>query len=195
MTKYKKFLVPFFLCLCCTVLAQTKMEREFRIRRSQFPESALPLLEIAVGKVKKLRFYKEVDSNRTSYEAKFKKDRLWYSMEFSENGGLEDIEITIKAVDVPNDTWSNIQSHLKKDSVKYRILKIQQQYTVTGHRTVATTLKNAFQNLLLPYINYEVMVAKKGKGGYRDHEILFDAMGNFISSRKSLPPNYDHILY
>jgi hypothetical protein len=171
------------------------MEREFRIRRSQFPEKALPLLENAAGKVKKLRFYKEVDSIGSNYKAKFKKDRLWYSMEFSENGELEDIGITIEEVDVPNDSWSNILAHLKKDSTKYRILRIQQQYPVAGNRTEAITLKNAFQNLLLPYINYEIMVSKKGKNGYRDHEVLFDAMGNFISSKKSLPPNYGHILY
>ncbi|MFH6603387.1 hypothetical protein ACEZ3G_07860 [Maribacter algicola] len=58
-----------------------------------------------------------------------------------------------------------------------------------------TTLKNAFQNLMLPSIKYELMVAGKNDKNYEQFEILFDADGNFEKIRKSLPPNYDHILY
>lgn len=193
--RFKMIICPLFLMMCLALGAQSKMEREFRIKRSQFPKKTAALLKDHLQKVKQVRYYKEVDSVKVSYEVKFKKDRLHYSMEFSEDGHLEDIEVSVEQLDVPNETWDNILGHLERDSVKYRIIKIQQQYPVSNDRAEATTIKNAFQNLMLPYINYEVMVSKKGNNGFRDYEILFDAEGHFIRSRKSLPPNYDHILY
>jgi hypothetical protein len=39
------------------------------------------------------------------------------------------------------------------------------------------------------------MVTGKKENNYEDFEILFDAIGTFKTIRKSLPPNYDHVLY
>ena len=46
-----------------------------------------------------------------------------------------------------------------------------------------------------PKINYELIVGGSTNSGFQDYEIQFDAEGNFISMRKSLPANYDHVLY
>ncbi|MBT8292923.1 MAG: hypothetical protein KJN70_06585, partial [Eudoraea sp.] len=145
--------------------------------------------------VKRLRFYKELDSAKTSYEAKFKKDRLFYSVEFDEEGLLEDVEILITEVDIPNSSFQAIQEYLKSNFKKYRIRKIQQQYTLTAFQNVENTLHKAFQNLIDPKINYELIVAGKKDRDFQDYEILFDSEGKLIRLRKSLPANYDHVLY
>ena len=191
-----KSLVCLILVLLCsnTLVAQNKYEREFRIKKSQFPETALTYIDSKLKEARRIRFYKETDSAKVSYEAKFKKDRLKYSVEFDENGTLEDIEILIEPVDIPDDSFANIQAYLDDNFTKHRIRRLQQQYPVVG-KDVETVVKEAFQNLMLPYINYEIVVAGKKDEGYEEFEILFDAGGNFIKSRKSLPPNYDHILY
>ena len=144
---------------------------------------------------KRVRFYKETDSAKTSYEAKLKKGKLHYSVEFNEQGHLEDIEILIKPIDIPQESLEAIHKYLGSQFVKFRIRKIQQQYPVSPEEDQDLTLKNAFQNLLLPSINYELIIAGKKEKSFADYEVLFNAEGAFIRLRKSLPANYDHVLY
>jgi len=195
MMKYNRIGFVFLLLGCMACHAQNKFEREYRIKKSEFPENAYDLISLELTDVKKLRFYKEVDSAKISYEAKFKKDKLYYSIEFDEEGFLEDVEITITEVDMPNETFANIKAFLDRKCHLYKIKKIQQQYPFTSTADIKSTLRNAFQNLILPSINYELIVSAKTKEGREDFEILFDKEGNFVSLRKLLPPNYDHILY
>ena len=195
MMKYSK-LLPLLLLLCFfSAAAQDKYEREFRIRKIQFPENALGFLDSYLKDAKRIRFYKEVDSAKISFEAKFKKDRLHYSIEFDDKGILEDVEIRITVVDIPQESYQAIAKYLKSNFRKYRIRKIQQQYPLSAFGSVEETLKIAFQNLLDPKINYELIVAGKMDRLFQDYEILFDANGKFIRLRKSLPANYDHVLY
>ena len=188
--------LPLIVLLCCSFFAasQDKYERAYRIQKSQFPDNALTLIDNELDNIKRIKFYKETDSLKDSFEAKFKKDRLWYSVEFDQNGILEDIEILINEVDIPSDELSLMINYFKTEFSKFRIKKIQQQYPVTKGE-LKKTLKDAFQNLLLPSINYEFIVAGKKDENYLEYEILFDAKGNLIHIRKSLPPNYDHVLY
>jgi hypothetical protein len=195
MKKYKSLFALLLLFFVATGWAQNKYEREFRIRKSQFPENAYASLKEELQNAKRIRFYKELDSSKVSYEAKFKKDRLFYSIEFDAAGELEDVEILIKEIDVPRTTYEAIEAYLKDNFTKYRIRKIQQQYSRIAFGSITNTLKIAFQNLIDPKINYELIVGGKTDGHYQDYEILFDADGNFISLRKSLPANYDHVLY
>ncbi|SIP95204.1 PepSY-like domain-containing protein [Maribacter ulvicola] len=174
--------------------SQHKHEREHRILKSQFPALAIEIIDENVIDFKRIKFYKEIDSTKISYEAKLKKDKLWYSIEFDQNGLLEDIEILIKPTDVPNNTYTKIVDYLNKNYLKYKIRRLQQQY-YSSNLPIDEIFKNAFQNLMLPYINYELIVSGKKDKGYLEYEILFDADGNFKKIRTSLPPNYDHILY
>lgn len=191
-----KFKVTFVFAFLVGILAtaQSKYEREHRIKKSQFPQVALDFIAEKLENTRRIRFYKEIDSTKTSYEAKFKKDRLHYSVEFDENGVLEDIEILIKTLDIPDASFEKMLKYLDDNFHKYRIRKIQQQYPV-GQNDSTTTLKNAFQNLMLPYIKYELILAGKKNKSFEQYEVLFDAEGNFEKLRKSLPPNYDHVLY
>ncbi len=193
--KYSRFLLCLALLWGLALHGQNKYEREYRIRKSQFPEKAHHFIAEQLSEARRIRFYRETDSAKTSYEAKFKKDKLHYSVEFDEEGKLEDIEILIKQIDIPSESFSNIRQYLDSSFQKYRIRRIQQQYVVTAGEKQETTLRNAFQNLLLPGINYELMIAGKRAKSYMDFEILFDSEGNFIRERTSLPPNYDHVLY
>ena len=190
------FYIFLVLALSTTVLsAQYKYEREFRIKKSQMPTGALQLLERFVEDAKRLKFYKETDSTKSSFEAKFKKDKLWYSVEFDATGSLEDIEITIAPLDIPSDVLANISTYFKNSFDKPRVKKIQQQYLATAEEELKTTFRNAFQNLLIPSLNYEIIVSGKEDNHYLEYKVLFDAKGNFIHRKKRLPPNYDHVLY
>jgi len=185
----------FYISIAINVLeAQVKREREFRILQSQFPENALQYIKDTLKNARRIRFYKEIDSNKISYEAKFKKDKLKYSIEFDQDGVLEDVEILIKKVDIPRNSFVKIENYLKDTFVKYRMLRMQRQYPV-GEEGVEKTIENAFQNSMLPTIKYELIVGGKKNRKYNKYELLFDANGNFEHIRISLPPNYDHVLY
>jgi len=186
------------LAMCCLVqigTAQNKYERESRIDVEEFPKKSYTLIQEYLEDAKRVRFYQETDSTKKSYEAKFKKGRLHYSVEFDQNGALEDVEFKIKERDIPNDTWGTILYYLDKNHTKYRIKKIQQQYTVIEGQATQETLHNAFQNLILPEVNYELVFAAKENKGYQEYEALFDSEGKLIRIRKSFPPSYDHVLY
>ena len=195
MNRYKFLSLCFIMLFICSVSGQYKYEREHRIKKNQFPAEARAFIAEKLENAKKIRYYRETDSTKISYEAKFKVDKLHYSVEFDEKGRLEDIEILIKEVDIPNETFAEITAYLDSNFTKYRLRRIQQQYPVNENETVEETLRNAFQNLLLPTIRYEIMVSAKKDNGFEDYEILFDYSGEFLMLRKSLPVNYDHILY
>ncbi len=193
--KYSKLIPLIFLLFFLSGLAQDKYEREYRIRKNQFPENALGFLESYLVGAKRIRFYKEVDSAKISFEAKFKKDRLFYSIGFDGDGNLAAVEILIKEVDIPQESLVAMEAYLESNFRKYRIRKIQQQYPLSAFGSAERTMEMAFQNLLDPNINYELIVAGKIDGNLQDYEILFDANGKFIRLKKSLPANYDHVLY
>ena len=183
-----------FLLVNVFCFGQKKQEREFRIDQEDLPQKIIPILSDYLNTVKRLRFYKELDGEKSSYEVKFKKDKLFYSVEFDENGTLEDVEFIIKETAIPRVTLNTIKDHFSKTYGKFRIKKIQQQYLNNGTDTKAV-LRKAFQNLLVPEINYEIVIAVKDGEGYGEYEVTFDSDGQHLLTRKSIAPKYDHVLF
>ncbi len=196
MRRYRSLLLLILVLFQFSIVnSQVKVEREHRIKKNQFPETAHDFIKEKLQDAKRIRFYKETDTAKIRYEAKFKKDKLYYSIEFDQSGKLENIQILIKELDVPDDSWAQITKFLNEKFNKFKIRKIQQQYPITSAESAETTLNSAFQNLLIPSLNYELMVRGKIQDDHADFEILFGAEGDFIKMRESLPANYDHVLY
>ncbi|PRX56571.1 hypothetical protein [Flagellimonas meridianipacifica] len=191
--KYKLFFIVLMLgqCYC---FGQTKREVEYKISPSELPQGIETLLSPFTEDAKRIRYYQEIDGDKKSYEAKFKKGRLRYSVEFDESGSLEDVEFIIRETDIPNESWLNIVRYLEQNFLKFTVKKIQQQYPVEN-KAPSKTLTEAFQNLILPYINYEFIVSAKKQKGYEQFEILFNSDGQFLSMRKSISSKYNHVLY
>ena len=193
--KFRAVLFVSVLLMSTMAMAQIKLEREHRIKKSQFPENGRLFMKTKIGPVKKLRYYKEIDSSTIHYTSKFKKDRLRYGVHFSEDGQFQMVDITVKKIDIPQDSWQNMTTFLEQHFTKFRIKKILQQYKVTKDQPEAATLKKAFQNLILPDMTYMLWAKGKTDDKCQEYKILFDAEGNLEQLRRALPPNYDHILY
>lgn len=183
------FVLGFFLSK-----AQTKQEREFRIDEKDFPAQAITLIKPYFDNSKRVRFFKEIDGKKESYEVKFKKDKLFYSVEFDKAGNLEDIEFVVSKTDIPSDVFNTIEKYLNAAHQKVKLKKIQQQY-LKGNSDAKKVLKDAFQNLLLLSIRYEIVISTKVEKGYQFFEITFDSKGKQISSRRFSDSKYDHVLY
>lgn len=92
----KRFSTYLVLLFCIYGFSQSKNEKEERIPASEFPEVSHKYFNGITDKVNYLKFYRETDGNKQSFEAKFKLNKLYYSVEFNTDGVLEDIEIVIK---------------------------------------------------------------------------------------------------
>lgn len=188
--KYRILLIA-MLVGTYTLTAQVKQENEHRILKSNFPNEGLDILKENMIQTKRIKYYKEIDSAETRFTVKFKKDRLWYAIAFNEIGELNNVSLRIKVIDIPNESYDNIIAYLDKNFTKYKVKKMHQQYINNG--SIDKTLKDAFQNLMTPSLNYEIEVAAKKEK--EELVILFNADGVFKKSAKLLPKNYDHVLY
>lgn len=177
--KYSLLLIS-FLCFVQLGLAQKQVSR---IKKEAFPEKAYALISEYLENAKRVRFYQETDSTKKSFEAKFKKGKLHYSVEFNENDDLENVEFKIKEYDLPEDTWNAITTYLSSTYPKLRIKKIQQQHPLVGQNP-KKTVHEAFQNLMLPHINYKIIFSAKKEQKFQSYEALFDAEGNLVNIRE-----------
>ena len=184
-----------FLCFGLFTSAQNKQEREHRIKKSQFPNEALQTIAENNKDFKRLKFYKAVDSTTKTYTAKFKMARLFYEMDFSEKGALSGLGFVINPVDIPEESFGRITKYLSQTFEKSKVRKMFQKYPIQPNQGIQKTMKNAFQNLMLSNIVYELFVKGKKKGMRTDFEITFDSDGNFLHITKALPANYDRVLY
>jgi len=150
--------------------AQDRVERQHRIKKSQFPTIKSDLT-ILGNKLKKLRYYKEVDSSKTTFSMKFKMGRLHYHIDYNKSGELINSGFRVKEVDVPEETLAKVQKYLSQNFEKAKIRRLWQEYPVQGG-SEAEHFKTTSQNL-----------------------IWFDAEGNLKRIRKSLPADHDRVLY
>lgn len=189
------FLLLFFFAGVTPGQGQENQERAYRIRKSQFPASALDRASSFLDEAKRVRYYREIDSSGKNFEIKFKKDRLYYSARFNKEGKLQAVEVGISPVDVPGASWEAIEGHLANGFGKYRIVRIGQQYPRAAFTSDSETFRNAFQNLLLPEIRYEVTLRSWTGSGQKTWEAVYSPTGLFLSLREAPPANYAHILY
>ena len=68
------------------VFGQVKNEKEYKIDHSELPKGVETLLSPYTQDAKRIRYFLEIDGDKKSFEAKFKKGRLRYSVEFDESG-------------------------------------------------------------------------------------------------------------
>ncbi|MCM4172073.1 hypothetical protein DHD32_11315 [Arenibacter sp. TNZ] len=187
--KYSYLISWLFLTLSLTCFSQAKLEREHRIKKSQFPTIEVEALPLETAK--KLRYYKEVDSSIITYILKFRIKKMHYHIDFNEKGAIQNTGFGVKEVDIPTDTYANINSFLKENFRNIKIKYIQQRYPGNSDNI----LKNTFQNLILPNNTYKLMFRAKKTDEKEDFLAIFDAEGNVIKTTMALPANYDRVLY
>jgi hypothetical protein len=167
-----------------------KLEREERVESSVFPAGTLNLVkEIAINR--KVKFYKEFDGDKTSFEAKFKKQRQRYSMEYSQNGTLEDVEIEVKHKDIDSQLWGKIAIQLDSISHRWRVEKVQQQYVSVPFDKAALLLRIEGEE----FDNLELIVAFKSNRNIYRKELLFNREGKLINQRNVKRLAYDFLLF
>jgi len=173
-----------------TANAQFKFEKETRITSGQLPNVVVELLPLITQDAKRVRYYHEFDGKNESYEVKLKKYGNHFSIEFSQAGILEDIEMLIPKSELPVSVLEVIDSQFQR----YKLTRIQKQFVYPNEVDPIKTIQKVFKKVVKPTA-YEIIVQGKTKTGYKQRELLIDPKGNLLKKRNIIPYNNDHIMY
>lgn len=190
-----KTLIFSLLVLPLICFSQSKNEKEIRVSKQNFPIQTFLCLNEIPNTAKRLRYYKETDNTNTSFEAKFKYKKKRYSVEFNEEGLLEDVEITINPKTIEVSILNNIKSYLNKNYKKYKLRKTQKQYVYNLETTPQLFVKSTITNTIMLKPNYEIIVEVKTDKSNMFIEFLFNRKGEFITKKRVKPASYLHVLY
>ncbi|MFD2725062.1 hypothetical protein [Hyunsoonleella rubra] len=191
----KKFSVLMLLMSFCVSFSQSKNEKEERIPASEFPEIAQGYFNIISHEVKYLKYYKETDGDKKSFEVKFKYKKEHYSAEFDTLGKLEDIEIVIKKRHIPKDVYSAISKYFDENYRKVVVVKVQKQYVNTTDKPDRQFIRKVLEKPFNKHTHFEIIAEIKTKYIHELREFTFDRHGVFEKSRKVTTSSYEHALY
>lgn len=193
MKSYKSyFLIVFFIIRTITSLSQTKNEKEVSAERNVFPKQAIELLNHLPKEIKRLKYYKETDGNKVSFEAKFKYQKRKFSIEFDKLGNLEDIEITLRKRDIPE----NIESYFESNYIKHHFFKVQRQYKKEETDDAIELLEKALKYTFDKHTNFEIIAQVQNPNSkYQLIEFTFNSKGRLLNSRTLQARPYEYILY
>ena len=192
----KRYLILGLFFFCVILNAQSKDEREERVKLKDFPVKAQDVIRQLPNGYKRMRLYKETDGEKVSYEAKFKFKKQLVSLEFNTLGAIEDIEIemTKKALKKQRELFKKIENFLKSKGKKYKLIRIQEQYIFPGIDALPFLL-SVLNKTYAEAINYELIVQVKTDKDWIFLETLFNESGELLISRYIKPSSYGHILY
>jgi len=193
MNKCIVFLLLFHIVPCFSVVfSQEKFEKESRLNVAQVPVDALTFLK-KLNIESKIKWFREESLTETSIEAKFKFKGNRYSVEFDSIGKIQDIELEQHLKSVAPGVQLKMQSVLAKDCSRFKINKVQIQYSGTSQHLIDFFLSGKVSENV--QIRYEVVTRCKENKEVSLYEYLFDNLGQFIKRSKIVFKNSSHLEY
>jgi hypothetical protein len=190
-----KYSIHIVLLFCSFCFSQTKTEKEERIPASEFPKSARNYFNIISQDVAYLKYYRETDGDKKSFEVKFKYKKEHYSVEFDTLGKLKDIEIVIKQKHIPKTTTTEISKYFKDNFKKTKIIKIQKQYVNTTDKTDQQFIHKILKTPYNKHTHFEIIAEIKTPEKHELRAFNFSRYGKFESFRTITSSSYEHALY
>lgn len=178
--------------MCHSLLAQEKYERERRISAEEVPPAAISFLD-SCEFASRIKWHEEESLEGRTVEAYVKQAGLKYSIEFDTLGQIEDIEINRRESQLPEATMLAIHQHLDQHFDRYRIKKIQVQWT--GNRTALISLVTTGGTNIPHITRYELIVKGRDETGVHEYEFLFSDQGEFLQRSVLIFRTTDHLDY
>jgi len=179
----------------CLVISQTKNEKEERIKLSELPSSVKKIVATLPNRIKRLKFYKEADGSKNSFEIKLKYQKSRYSIEFSETGELEDIEVITKLKAINKNIRIKIKRYFENSFSKHKFIKIQKQYLPTSDTEASVFVEGILSKKIISPSNFEIITEITTPDKRELREFTFNHIGVFQSFRVVNPSTYDYVLY
>lgn len=182
----------FIQLLISNVLLAQKYEREYRIKSGEVPSEARQFVE-DLDFDRNIRWYMEEGLDQRSVEAKTKYQGYRYSIEFDTTGQLQDIEVEVEWKALPTETLQAICSQLSEDFDKFKIVKIQVQYS--GNQEVLQQLTTDGFDTNSADVKYELIVKGAEPGEVNWYEYLFSDAGTLEHRTVIVFRNTDNLEY
>ena len=182
----------FIFVMIGSAIGQTKYEKEVRIKEDAVPENAREFID-GLNFDKKIRWYMEFGLETTTIEAKTKFKGKRYSIEFSKDGELEDVEVGIKWNNTAGEVRAKIDDYLTLKYKRYTIDKIQVQYT--GDQGSISDFVRGQKDSEGLTVNYEMVFHTRVDKHYKKFEYLFSSSGEYLKSSEIVQKNSDNIEY
>ncbi len=180
-------------CISLPALSQEiKIERETRVKSTVIPQASVNWINTSFPDAKRIRWYQEVTSGKKSYEAKFKALGTTLSVEFSEEGFLEDVEIDKKLKKLPMSTKEALAESFHQFE-KFKIVKLQEQWTGTSPGLVQHAILNNDPSQIT--IRFEIVFRAKIDDEQGIWEGLFDMQGTLLRKRRIVLRPTDNLDY
>lgn len=183
----------FFTCLS-SLSGQDKYEKEYRISSELVPSSAVNYIE-KFNFEKKVKWYREESLTLASIEAKTKRNKQRYSIEFDTTGQLQDLEIEIDFKTINPSAQKNICAALSQEFDRYKLEKTQRQYAGKATTILAYFLQAGMHISPEIKIQFEIVLEGKTADKVNLYECTFSQQGTLISKRRIVLRNTDILEY
>lgn len=170
-----------------SLLSQEKFEKEYRVKPKDVPKKSLEIIKMWNFK-NKVKWYAEESQDGKTFEAKVRYKKYKYSIEFSKEGNIIDVEKTVKLSQLQETIIQKIVKTLENRFKRYKILKTQIQYTGSESKMYNEVFQLTSHHKKVT-INYELIVKGKTQNGYSKFEILINNKGEILKELKFKPSN------
>jgi hypothetical protein len=183
--------MSFMVCIISLMLltnnlqGQDKYEKESRIDVKEVPAKALKQVEILFGQESNLKWFIEESDKGTSYEAKLKYNGLRHSVEFSEEGTLQDIEIESGWKDLNAEAKENIEEYFEDNYQKTKVKRMQIQLSGDFEDILEALEEKDYTEA---DVRYEIEYLGTKNNRSQLWEGLFDDEGEHLQSKKIILP-------
>lgn len=190
MNKKIHFIFAFLFCFTTSVFSQYKFEKEYRIDTENVPAIALQFITNC-SFTKKVKWYKEESQDGISFEAKTKYQKHKFSIEFDTTGHILDVEKKLKTKQLSSSNQNVIEKALSASFEKYKIVKLQEQWTGNEETLLELIQKNESSGLY--QVRYEIVVKGKKDGSKNLYEVLLDTTAKVLNISKIIERPTDNL--
>ncbi|MCB2196952.1 MAG: hypothetical protein KQH79_13910 [Bacteroidetes bacterium] len=163
------------------LFAQEKTEREYRVDQKEVPIKAVQWINHNLKDVSKIKWFYEQSTGKSSYEAKLRKSKTQFSIEFDTLGIIEDIEQRYDWKKIDNLTRITIEKYFTTTYKKHQVIKIQKQFVGDSQELSALMLNDDQTGV---EVNYEIEFHGKTETENELWEGLFNEKGELLQLRR-----------
>lgn len=171
---------------------QHKYEKEYRIKNKAIPKVAKRFID-SIKTNGCIKWYKEIGVNTVSIEAKFKKNKTKYSVEFDTVGTFQDVEFIIKSSKIPPQVLKKMEHKLDSIYQKWSFKKIQIHYNGNSKKIIDIVNKSLDDKAVNKY--FEIVLKGKIDNYTQLYEVTFNRLGAIKNISKIIRDKADHLEY
>ncbi len=183
--------------LFSTAFSQSeKNEVERSVNRNDMPEKVLSIIDEFWPNLRGIKYYEQTDGEETTYEVKFEWQGDQYSIEFSTEGYVLDVEKLITFEDIPESTRNAITRDLDGQFNKFRFTRIQLQFIAADEDGVDDSdfIDDILESDSEDYeIRYEIELDGENRRELGSFEMLYNESGTLLEKRRILRRSLDNI--